>query len=106
MLCLRRNAYTVEDKFHFLLVCPHCDKLMTFYLPSDWKNEYPSPVMLCSIVSDTRSYQIKSLAKIFDRGILIKKLLVVLEFNATLTAKVISWRSVTHMCFLAFSHQY
>ena len=25
------------------------------------------------------------------------------HFNATLTAKVISWRSVTHMCFLAFS---
>ena len=23
-----------------------------------------------------------------------------------LTAKVISWRSMTHMCFLAFSHQY
>ena len=32
--------------------------------------------------------------------------LVVLGFNATLTAKVISWRSVTHMCFLPFSHQY
>ena len=32
--------------------------------------------------------------------------LVVLGFNATLTAKVISWRSVTHICFLAFSHQY
>ena len=32
--------------------------------------------------------------------------LVVLGFNATLTAKVISWRLVTHMCFLAFSHQY
>ena len=32
--------------------------------------------------------------------------LVVLGFNATLTAKVISWRSVTHMCFLAFSRQY
>ena len=29
--------------------------------------------------------------------------LVVLGFYATLTAKVISWRSVTHMCFLAFS---
>ena len=28
--------------------------------------------------------------------------LVVLGFNA----KVLSWRSVTHMCFLAFSHQY
>ena len=33
-------------------------------------------------------------------------MLVVLGFNATLTAMVISWRSVTHMCFLAFSHQY
>ena len=28
--------------------------------------------------------------------------LVVLSFKATLTANVISWRSVTHMCFLAF----
>ena len=32
--------------------------------------------------------------------------LVVLGFNATLTAKVISWWSVKHMFFLAFSHQY
>ena len=32
--------------------------------------------------------------------------LVVLGFNATLTAKVISWRSVTHMCFLAVSHNF
>ena len=31
---------------------------------------------------------------------------VVLGFNATLTAKVISWQSVTQMCFLSFSHQY
>ena len=38
-------------------------------------------------------------------GILVG-LLVVLGFNATLTAKVTPWRSVTHMCFLAFSHQY
>ena len=32
--------------------------------------------------------------------------LVVLGFNATLGAKVISWWSVMHMCSLAFSHQY
>ena len=38
--------------------------------------------------------------------LLVDWLLVVLGFNATLTAKVISWQSVTHMCFLAFSHQY
>ena len=28
------------------------------------------------------------------------------SINATFTAKVISWRSVTHMCFLAFSQQH
>ena len=32
--------------------------------------------------------------------------LVVLGFNTTLTAKVISWQSVMHMCFLALSQQY
>ena len=32
--------------------------------------------------------------------------LVVLRFKAFLTAKVISWRLVMHMCFLAFLHQY
>ena len=32
--------------------------------------------------------------------------MVVLGFNVTWTAKVISWRSVMHMCFLAFSHEY
>ena len=32
--------------------------------------------------------------------------LVVLGFNAALTAKVMSWRSVTHANFLAFSRQY
>ena len=32
--------------------------------------------------------------------------LVVLGFKAILTAIVISWWSVMHMCFLAFSHQY
>ena len=32
--------------------------------------------------------------------------LVVSGFNAALTAEVVSWRSVTHMCFLTFSHQY
>ena len=31
---------------------------------------------------------------------------VVLRYNVNLTAKVTSWQSVTHMCFLAYSHQY
>ena len=38
-------------------------------------------------------------------AIILDGWLVVWVFNATLTAEVTSWRSVTHMCFLAFSHQ-
>ena len=34
------------------------------------------------------------------------KLSQLLWFYATLTAKVISWWSVTHMCFPAFPHKY
>ena len=44
--------------------------------------------------------------EILDFFIFMIAWLVVLGFNATLTAKVMSWRPVTHMCFLAFSHQY
>ena len=32
--------------------------------------------------------------------------IVVLGFNATLTAKVISWQSMMHKCFLALLYQY
>ena len=39
----------------------------------------------------------------FAEDIHILSWLVVLGFHATLTAKVISWQSETHMCFLAFS---
>ena len=35
-----------------------------------------------------------------------KKLVVALGFNASLTAMVMSWRSMTYLCFLALSHQY
>ena len=45
-------------------------------------------------------------AKLRTKTLVLGWLLVVLGFNATLTAKIMSWRSVTHMCFLAFSHQY
>ena len=34
------------------------------------------------------------------------RLVSCIGFEATLTAKVISWRPVTHMCFLDFTHQY
>ena len=39
-------------------------------------------------------------------GFVLEGWLVVLGFNATFNSSVTSWRSVTHMCFQAFSHQY
>ena len=46
------------------------------------------------------------LVRLTDCNYMVASELVVLGFNATLTAKVISWPSVMHMCFLAFLHQY
>ena len=46
------------------------------------------------------------LTEINNRAVGNVDLLIVLGFNSTFTAKVISWRSVTHVCFLVLSQQY
>ena len=42
----------------------------------------------------------------WEKEKLLLNWVVVLGFNATLTAKVIPWQSVTHMCFLAVSDKH
>ena len=57
--------------------------------------------------SDMVQYVLKVYENLFQKSTNGYELrLVVLGFNVTLTAKVKSWRSVTHMCFLACSYQY
>ena len=62
-----------------------------------------------------KGFPFKGLFKIWNmwsrvkplRGLVLELMinwLVVLRFNATLTAKVISWQLVMHMCFLAFTN--
>ena len=69
-------------------------------------------VRLSIVILSKRTTKTKELSFLINTMTLIEErrnresLLVVLGFKATLIAKVISWRSVTHMCFLAFSHQY
>ena len=58
------------------------------------------------LVSGIFSYFQNVFKKFLPQGRCKLGWLVVLRFHATLTAKVISWRSVMHMYFLAFSHQY
>ena len=67
------------------------------YWPSWGSNQRPSILKSCTLPNDRLGYGAR---------LELVGWLVVLEFNATLTAKVISRRSVTHICFLAFSHQY
>ena len=75
-----------------------------FYLLSLNRHHFNhTPVgQVCLSVCLSRNYPNKTLFGRFK----IMIWLVVLGFNATLTSKIISWRSLTHMCFLAFSHQY
>ena len=63
------------------------------YYLSRKSNQWPPVLQSCRLPTE-------------QRGLNSLVVLVVFGFNATLTAKVISWLSVTHMCFLAFSHQY
>ena len=59
-------------------------------------------VYFCIYASGPTSNFTRHLIPLSEKGEEKVGLLVVLRFNATLTAKVISWRWVTHTCFLAF----
>ena len=95
----------------------------TFYLAESVEQDQPAHTCSLILLCTLRSYAINNAidnaisqleislfnAHQFKSNNILCKLvglLVVLKFNATLTATVMSWRSVTHMCLLAFSHQY
>ena len=35
--CLGRNVYTVEDEFHFFMICPAYEELRNQYVPQHWR---------------------------------------------------------------------
>ena len=77
-------------------------RLGVLIIVSPWGDSYqfsqPSYGKICNIT-------IVYISAWSDNVELLLAALAVLGFHATLTTKVISWRSVTHMCFLGFSHQ-
>ena len=84
------------------------------------KNQITNKEIIARLENPTGHYTIQELKRLArDNNINVRRtiskpelinilgwLVGCIGFNATLTAEVISWRSVTHMCFLAFSHQY
>ena len=86
----------------------HCGKRRNCFLQLVTSNFSFSHSVFKRLVQET--HENKGLfGKVLNKWILFGWLvswLVVLGLHATLTAIVISWQSLTHMCFLAFSHQY
>ena len=83
-----------------------CDSLVKCITLVSW-----TPQEVCSLLCSTRHSVLIFLCLCVcvlggGKEDIYRRWLVVFGFNATLTAKVISWRSMTHMCFLAFSHKY
>ena len=85
-----------------------CDSLVKCITLVSW-----TPQEVCSLLCSTRHSVLIFLCVCVCVCVcgwvgedIYRRWLVVFGFNTTLTAKVISWRSMTHMCFLAFSHKY
>ena len=104
------NQMLLKSRFLFFIERKRCKKRRKCWLSAF--SPFPTMFSLKSLKDRIVQYRVNlsygnafSLdnAKIFSSR---TGWFVVLGFNATLTAQVILWQSLTHKCFLAFSHQY
>ena len=100
-ICRQQLKYGCHDEMCLSLYRRHCGKRRKYWLPafSPFLTRFPKGFFLR--VVKTQNIEVKG-----SYQSTVKIWLVVLRFNATLTAKVVSWQLVMHMCFLANSHQY
>ena len=42
-MCLKRNAYVVEDEFHFFLICPTYTEIRNIYFKPKWLRSIVTP---------------------------------------------------------------
>ena len=60
--CLKRNIYTIEDEYHFLMVCPQYEDIRYIYFPENMLN-YVTIDKFYSFISSRNEQMITSLAK-------------------------------------------
>jgi hypothetical protein len=61
--CLERNVYSVEDEFHYLLVCPKLNALRHKCFLQQWLDCVPSERLFIRIMSDTTPKGIYALCR-------------------------------------------
>ena len=61
--CLRRNAYVIEDEFHFLFVCPAYAEIRNIYFKQEWVRDIVTLNKFYSIMSSVDASSIFSVAK-------------------------------------------
>ena len=114
------SSFTTQSRFFFLTLTKKLfEKIVQKEKHAGKQHFFPFPTMF-STLPDTFLFSFlininleaangldlkRPIIVMFWQIVQLLLLLVVLGFNATLTAKVISWWSVTCTCFLAFSHQ-
>ena len=62
-LCLKRNAYVVEDEFHFFLICPTYTQIRNIYFKPEWLRSIVTPFTFYSIMSNTETSSLLLIAK-------------------------------------------
>ena len=61
--CLRRNAYVIEDEFHFFFVCPTYAEIRNIYFKPEWVRDIVTLNKFYSIMSSVDASSIFSVAK-------------------------------------------
>ena len=62
-LCLRRNAYVIEDEFHFFFVCPIYAEIRNIYFKADWIRNIITPHKFYEIMSRADTSSILAVSK-------------------------------------------
>ena len=60
--CLRRNAYVIEDEFHFFFVCPIYAEIRNIYFKPEWIRDIVTSHKFYSIMSSVDTFSILSVA--------------------------------------------
>ena len=74
--CLKRNIYTIEDEYHFLMVCPQYEDIRYIYFPENMLN-YVTIDKFYNFISSRNEQMITSLAKYLYYAFERRKIMIV-----------------------------
>lgn len=81
-ICLQRNAYVVEDEFHFFCVCPAYEEIRNIYFKPQWIRGILTVDKFYSIMSSPEKSSILSICKFLLSAISYRQELL-LQFESS-----------------------